>query len=230
VDQPTVTVAPVSEILRVRHSFGIRLGARWDGSRSGNTDVDSYDAQFWHLKWTGFDANPSGTAPVTGRGRGSLVQSASLQCQNSEGTRASNNPSLRGGGRVNVRIENAGFKSFKLEGFNFFLEIIGEGFADVGVQVEPRATGVRARFDGSRGCLNKKDRKYIGFTTADVDARVDIERAMGMAYSFSLRIASRGVSRGSISNRGVNGGSIDCDDEDGADDGEELSRKHHGVG
>jgi len=44
VDQPTVTVAPVSEILRVRHSFGIRLGARWDGSRSRNTDVDSYVA------------------------------------------------------------------------------------------------------------------------------------------------------------------------------------------
>jgi len=161
---------------------------------------------------------------------GSLVHSESLQCQNSKGTHASDNPSLRGGGRVNVRKDIAVIETCDNEFWKVCLELIGEGSADVGIEAERLPRAAIARADGSRGHLNKKDRKYLGFTTADVDARVDIERTMGMAYSFRLRIASRGVSRGSIANRGVNGGSIDRDDEDGADDGEELSRKHHGVG
>ena len=114
----------------------------------------------------------------------------------------------------------AGIETFDNEFWKVCLEIVGEGFADVGVDAERLPRAAFARADGSGGCLNKKDRKYLGLTTADVDARVDIERAMGVAYSLSLRIASRGV----------NGGSIDRDDEDGADDGEELSRKYHGVG
>ena len=47
---------------------------------------------------------------------------------------------------------------------------------------------------------------------------------MGVAYSglgfVSLRLASRGI----------DGGSVDGDDEDSGDDGEELCRKHRGVG
>ena len=57
-----------------------------------------------------------------------------------------------------------------------------------------------------------KDRQYLDFAT------VDIERAVGTTYS--LNPISREPS----------GGSIDRDGEDSADDGEELSRKHHGVG
>ena len=116
-----------------------------------------------------------------------------------------------------------------------FLEIIGDRCADVGVNGEGRAlSGVLAIIDGWPGRLNKKDRKYLGFTIVDADARVDIERATGVAYT-GLRFASRIlVSLRLVSlrlaSREINGGPINRDDDDSADDGEELSRKHHGVG
>ena len=143
---------------------------------------------------------------------------------------ASDNPSLRGGGRVNVRIDFAFLESIKLESGDFFLEIIGDRRADVGVDGEGRAlSGIIAIIDGWPGRLNKEDRKYLGFTTVDADARADIERAMRVAYT-GLRFVSLILASLRLASREINGGSIDRDDEDSADDGEELSRKHHDVG
>ena len=152
------------------------------------------------------------------------MQPASLRYQNSEGTCASDDPSLRGGGRVNVRIDLAFLESSRFECLDFFLEIVGDRRAHVGADGDGRALGgVVAITDGWPGRLNKKDRKHLGFTIAD------IERAVGVAYTglgfVSLRLVSLG-----LASRGVNGGSVDGDDEDGADDGEELCRKHRGVG
>ena len=59
--------------------------------------------------------------------------------------------------------------------------------------------------------LGKKDRQYLDFAT------VDIERAMGTTYSLNPTFHEPSE------------GSIDRDCQDNADDGEELSRKHHGV-
>ena len=148
---------------------------------------------------------------------------------------ASDNPSLRGGGRVNVRIDFAFLESIKLESGDFFLEIIGDRRANVGVDGEGRAlSGVIAIIDGWPGRLNKKDRKYLGFATVDSDARADIERAMRVAYTglrfVSLILVSLRLVSLRLASREINGGSIDRDDEDSADDGEELSRKHHDVG
>jgi len=52
---------------------------------------------------------------------------------------------------------------------------------------------------------------------------------MGVAYT-GLRLACLILVSLMLAHRGFNGGSVDRDDEDSADDGEELSRKHHGVG
>ena len=56
------------------------------------------------------------------------------------------------------------------------------------------------------------DRQYLDFTA------IDIEKAVGATYG--LEPAFCEPSRGSI----------DRDGEDSAEDGEELYRKHHGVG
>ena len=66
--------------------------------------------------------------------------------------------------------------------------------------------------DRSQGPLGQKDRQYLCFTA------IDIERAVVATYS--LEPAFCESSRGSI----------DRDGEDSAEDGEELYKKHHGVG
>ena len=99
---------------------------------------------------------------VKGRGWGLLTQLGSLQYQNSEGTRASDNPSLRGGGRVNVRIDSAGRESLlNIETVDLFIDVVGERCAGVGVDGEIMATSAVAIVYGSLGRLNKRDRKYI---------------------------------------------------------------------
>ena len=149
------------------------------------------------------------------------MQPASLRYQNSE---RSDNPSVGGGGRVNVRIDLAFLESTEFETLDLFLEIVGDRRADVGADGDWRTlSGVGAITDGWPGRLNKKDGKHLGLTIAD------IERAMGMAYSglgfVSLRLVSL-----RLASRGIDGRSVDGDDEDSGDDGEELCRKHRGVG
>ena len=99
---------------------------------------------------------------VKGRGWGLLTQLGSLQYQNSEGTRGSDNPPLRGGGRVNVRIDSAGRESrLNIETEDLFVDVVGERHAGVGADGEILATSVIAIVYGSIGRLNKRDRKYI---------------------------------------------------------------------
>jgi len=81
----------------------------------------------------------------------------SLQYQNGEGARASDNSSLHGGGRVDVRIDRADCESLITESGDFLLETVGERLADVGVDGDLRAISVNAIFDGSLGRLSKRE-------------------------------------------------------------------------
>ena len=134
-----------------------------------------------------------------------------LQCRIASG-RALENMSLRGSGGVNVRPASADHAQVMTERYEGFCNSDAPGFVDGG----SFTLGRGAICDISQQCrvipLGKKDRQYLDFAT------VDIERAVGTTYS--LNPISREPS----------GGSIDRDGEDSADDGEELSRKHHGVG
>jgi len=72
--------------------------------------------------------------------------------------RASDNPSLRGGGRVNVRIESAALEFRpKAETGDRCLDVVGERCADVGGDGDIRALVIAvAIVGGSRvGRLNK---------------------------------------------------------------------------
>jgi len=96
----------------------------------------------------------------------------------------------------------------------------GHIVADAGIDGEchavPVCSTVSAELDVSQGPLYRKDRQRLDLIVVDVDTRVSVEGAAEMTYS--LELAS------------LNGGSIDRDGEDGTDDGEKLSRKHHGAG
>ena len=135
---------------------------------------------------------------------------------------------------MNVREERALNALIRTESADVFLIPVGQIVADVGVDrdllavpaVEAR---VNAQVDVSQRFLSREDRQCLDFAAIDVDARVDIKRAVGMTYRI-LRHICRGLNGGSIvSGLGVNGRSVDCDGEDSADDGEKLYGEHHCV-
>jgi len=107
-----------------------------------------------------------------------------------------------------------------MERADFFVKIAGHILADVGVDGDLLAApAVNAEADVSKGLLDRKDNQCLDFTVVDVGARADIEKAAGTTYMLGF------VSRD------LNGGSIDRDGEDSADDGEKLCGEHqHGVG
>ena len=83
---------------------------------------------------------------------------------------------------------------------------------DGGPRALPGIRKTSVKFDISQEPLGKEDRQYLGFTA------VYIESVAGTTYTPELAF------------RGPNGGSIDGDGDGSADNDEELSRKHHGVG
>ena len=113
------------------------------------------------------------------------------------------------------------------------------GYVDAGVGVDGdilAAPVAIAELDISQSLLVTKDCQHLDFTVVDVDARVDIDEAVGMTYRLGLGLGLRlrlglGLGLGlGLTVRGVNWRSIDCHGEDSAEDDEKLSREHHGVG
>ena len=98
-------------------------------------------------------------------------------------------------------------------------EVGGYVDADVSVDRDLLATPVGiAELDISQSLPVRKDCQHLEFTVVDIDARVDIDRTVGMTYRLGLVC------------RRVSGGSVDSNGEDSADDSEKLSRKHCGSG
>jgi len=130
----------------------------------------------------------------------------------------SDNLSLRGSRRVNVLKDSAAHALTNTNRADVIVKVGWYILADAGIDGEchaiPLVYTVGAELDISQGLLGRKNRQYLSFTTVDVDARVNIERAAGITYSPDPAI----------------GGSIDRDGEDSTDDSENLSRKHHGAG
>ena len=115
------------------------------------------------------------------------------------------------------------------------------GYVDAGVGVDRdilAAPVAIAELDISQSLLVAKDCQHLDFTVVDIDAKVDIDRTMGITYRLGLGLGLRlrlrlglGLGLGlGLAVCGVNGGSIDRHGEDSADDNEELSREHHGAG
>jgi len=141
-----------------------------------------------------------------------LVQPTSLQYRIASG-RASGNLSLRGGGRADLRIAIADYVRSMTKRHNRVPRVEAVGAVDGDRLTEARGGAI---FDSSQSIrvvpLGQKNRQYLDFTT------VDIERVVGTTHSLEPAF------------REPSGGSIDRDGKDSADDGEELYRKHHGVG
>ena len=146
-------------------------------------------------------------------GLSTTVNIATMQVTN---THMSDSPPLRDSRGVNVLEKSAAHALTDTKRADVVVKICWYILADAGIDGEchafPLIYNVNAELDVSQGLLGRKNRQCLGFTA------VDIERAAEVTYSSDPALHD------------LIGGSIDCDDEDSADGGEHLSRKHHGVG